>query len=527
MRVRKLAENSQTVKVRFEVEDTGIGIPTEQFNQLFQPFHQLDTSSTRRFEGTGLGLTISKNLIELMGGTLDMRSEHGSGSLFAMELELQLTQNPSKESALLSLLKLEKKRALIVDDNAQACAILSNMLERLGFDVSCSDSGEAALARITQDAKEIKPFDIIFIDWKMPGLSGINTAEQIRALNLNAQPKLVLLCAHSKHGIGTNAEHLFSAIISKPVLASRLQDTISALIKKNSVRVTHKIPLDLTAYQTLAGSKILLVDDNDINQDVVQELLSLIGIEVITATNGQQALTLLDQHEFDVVLMDVQMPVMDGIEATRRMRSQSRFEHLPVIALTASALSGDRERCLAAGMNDYISKPIAPDILYRILLRWQSRRALENIDDSQTNIVNDDAEMNSHGHKPNKHLPETVTASVTQLYNISGLNVGDALERLLNNETLYVKIIQRFINERSDIVDVIEAEIANNNITQALNHAHSFKSLAGTIGAEELQELALQIELELQQQNDVSLLLSNLRKQLTKLIEALHKNFAV
>ncbi|RYY04671.1 MAG: response regulator [Gammaproteobacteria bacterium] len=553
VRVCKIAENSQTVKVRFEVEDTGIGIPTEQFNQLFQPFHQLDTSSTRRFEGTGLGLTISKNLIELMGGTLDMRSEHGSGSLFAMELELQLTQNPSKESALLSVLKLEKKRALIVDDNAKTCAILSNMLERLGFDVSCSDSGEAALTRITPDEKQIENFDIVFIDWKMPGISGIKTAEHIRALNIKVQPKLVLLCAHSKHGIGTNAEHLFSAIISKPVLASTLHDTISALIKKSSVRNTHNIPLDLTAYEILAGSKILLVDDNDINQDVVQELLSLIGIEVVTATNGQEALTLLDQYTFDVVLMDVQMPIMDGIEATRRLRSQSRFEHLPVIALTASALSGDRERCLAAGMNDYISKPIAPDILYRILLRWHTRRLSVQIHDQETaekNIaeLTTKLEFSEHikeqkkGHSQEisqakfqehttaiaaQNTQEEMTNELEKIHGISELSVTSALERLLNNETLYLKLIKRFINERSDIVDVIETAIANNHINVALNHAHSFKSLAGTIGAEGLQELALQIELDLQQQKDVGKLLVSLRTQLTNLITILQKSLAI
>jgi signal transduction histidine kinase/CheY-like chemotaxis protein len=508
VRVRKVADNLTSLRVRFDVEDTGIGIPSEQFDQLFQPFHQLDTSSTRRFEGTGLGLTISKNLVELMGGELSISSEQGVGSTFS--LELNLAHGSQLDLPALHAPVLKGKRVLVVDDNEQACNIVADMLRKLTMDVTCADSGAAALALIHPQDGTTHEFDIVFIDWKMPGLSGIETAEQILMWPQVRPAKLVLLSAHSKHGLSPNAENLFAAIISKPILASALSDTVTKLFKNTYVRAEHNVPLDLTGYKKLAGSRVLLVDDNEINQDVVKELLYLVGVKVITASNGQQALDLLDRLPFDAVLMDVQMPVMDGLEATRRLRLQNRFVHLPIIALTASALSGDRERCLAVGMNDYISKPIYPETLYRTLLRWHSRR----------NAPTPEVDLPVATIRPTETTSE-LTRVLSRLYRVEGLDVDQALERLLNNETLYLKLIKRFINERSDIVDVIETALAEKNISDALHQAHSFKSLAGTIGAVELQALALQLELELQQEKSVENLLPAMRVALNSLLEEL------
>lgn len=514
VRVRKVAENFGSLRVCFDVQDTGIGIPSDEFEQLFQPFHQLDASSTRRFEGTGLGLTISKNLVELMGGELSIKSEVGVGSTFSIELNLahgSLSEMPAQ-----SIPALDGKRVLVVDDNPEACNILAEMLRRLNMAVTYVDSGAAALALIHPQDGTNHEFDLVFIDWKMPGLSGIEAAEQILLWPQVRPAKLVLLSAHSKHALGPNAENLFAAIISKPVLASTLCDTITKLFKNTYVRAEHNIPLDLTAYKKLAGSRVLLVDDNEINQDVVKELLHLVGAKVITAGNGQQALDLADRLPFDVVLMDVQMPVMDGLEATRRLRLQDRFSHLPIIALTAGALSGDRERCLAVGMNDYISKPIYPETLYRTLLRWHTRRSAPAFEEILpiANIAPTEATVES-------------TRVLSRLYRIEGLDVDQALERLLNNETLYLKLIKRFINERSDIVDVIETAVAAKNISDALHQAHSFKSLAGTIGAVELQALALQIELELQQEKSIENLLPAMRVALNSLLADLREGLNI
>ncbi|GGY87353.1 hypothetical protein GCM10011613_35670 [Cellvibrio zantedeschiae] len=500
VKVSKVSESARNVRVRFDVQDTGIGIPAENFNQLFKPFHQLDTSSTRRFEGTGLGLTISKNLIELMGGELDFRSQPAVGSVFSVELNLVKgsTQEISKSPAI-----TQGKRALVVDDNPQARNILANMLRVLGLEVTSVQSVSDATALITGQAANI--FDLIFLDWKMPGLSGLEAAEQIHKLPNTQNTKFVLLCAHNKHDIGANAESLFAAIIGKPVLPSILQDAVIKLFKNNHSRADHATQLDLNNYQNLTGSRVLLVDDNDINQDVVKELLSLVQVESITAANGKEALELLENTPVDMVLMDVQMPIMDGIEATRRLRAQERFDQLPIIAMTAGALEGDRERCLSVGMNDYISKPIYPEILYTILLRWYNRRA-------PAIAVPQPATQASSAN---------VTRVLSRLYRISGLDVDQALDRLLHNETLYLKLITRFIQERSTMADVIEAAIAAKNLTEASSHAHSFKSLAGTIGAVELQALALQIELELNQEKDVTHLLQSLRVSLDNLISDL------
>jgi signal transduction histidine kinase/CheY-like chemotaxis protein len=507
VRARKLSETDSHVKVQFDVEDTGIGIPADDFTQLFKPFHQLDSSSTRRFEGTGLGLTISKNLIELMGGELKILSEPGIGSTFSVELSLAKSAAPKE--APFDTSTLRGKQVLLVDDNADARAILEKQLRNLALNVTSVDSGAAALDLTHPQDGEAKVFDIILLDWKMPGLCGIETAEQIRLWPLAPQTKLVLLCTHNKQAIGANAEILFDALISKPIIASELYETVSSLFKNTYVRAEQSTALDLSAYKKLAGCRVLLVDDNDINQDVVKELLYLIKAKVTTANNGQEALELLERLPFDIVLMDVQMPVMDGMEATRHLRVQQRFDRLPIIAMTAGTLMGDRERCLSVGMNDYISKPIYPEILYSTMLRWHTQTL------TQQPTFAPPIKAKEH------NSTSESTRVLSRLYRISGLDVDQALERLLNNETLYLKLIKRFVNERRTIADDIERAVAEHNFSQALYQAHSFKSLAGTIGAVELQALALQIELELQQEKVAEDLLQSLRAALNTMLDEL------
>jgi two-component system sensor histidine kinase/response regulator len=513
VRARKLSETDSHVKVLFDVEDTGIGIPADDFAQLFKPFHQLDSSSTRRFEGTGLGLTISKNLIELMDGELKIESNVGIGSTFSVALSLAKSAAPKE--APFDTSTLRGKQVLLVDDNVDARAILEKQLRNLTLNVTSVDSGAAALDLTHPQDGEAKVFDIILLDWKMPGLSGIETAEQIRLWPLAPQTKLVLLCTHNKQEIGANAEILFDALISKPVIASELCDTISSLFKNTYVRAEQDTPLDLSAYKKLAGCRVLLVDDNDINQDVVKELLHLVKAKVTTANNGQEALELLEVQAFDLVLMDVQMPVMDGMEATRHLRVQERFDRLPVIAMTAGALMGDRERCLSVGMNDYISKPIYPEILYSTMLRWHTQTL------TQQPTFAPPIKAKEH------NSTSESTRVLSRLYRISGLDVDQALERLLNNETLYLKLIKRFVNERRTIVDDIERAVAEQNFSQALYQAHSFKSLAGTIGAVELQALALQIELELQHEKLAEDLLHSLRAALNNMLDELQTGLSI
>jgi two-component system sensor histidine kinase/response regulator len=512
VRACKIDESETSVKVRFDVQDTGIGIPAENFAQLFTPFHQLDTSSTRRFEGTGLGLTISKNLVDLMEGELHIESKPGIGSTFSIELSFAKSATLKQDSFDTSL--LHTKQVLLVDDNETARTLLEKHFRSLALEVTSVDSGAAALVLLEPQNGVTKSFDIILLDWKMPGLCGIETAEQIRLQALASHAQLVLLCTHNKQTLSANAELLFDALISKPIIRSELYETIINLFKNTYVRIEQKTSLDLSAYKKLAGCRVLLVDDNEINQDVVKELLYLISAKVITANNGKQALELLERLPFDIVLMDVQMPVMDGMEATRHLRIQERFDRLPIIAITAGALTGDREHCLNVGMNDYISKPIYPETLYGTMLRWYTPTAQPHSVAPQANI------------KDIKSTHES-TRILSRLYRISGLDVDDALERLLNNETLYITIIKRFINERGTIVDDIESAIAEQNFDQARDQVHSFKSLAGTIGAVELQALALQIEVELQQKKLTEDLLYALRTALDRMQKELRMSLNI
>jgi len=502
VRVTKVSETSKKVRVCFAIQDTGIGISTEQFSQLFTPFHQLDTSSTRRFEGTGLGLAISKNLIELMDGELSISSEPQRGSTFSVTLNLTkgtLQKNQNNNAV------WQGKHALVVDDNPLALQILTTLLSTMGVQVSQADSGAAALAMLQSNTSGV---DFIFIDWRMHGISGFETAEHIRALEQASGTQLILLCSHNKQDLDANAEQIFDAMLSKPVLASALRNTLTGLCKNNMPAQHATSAIDLSNYRKLSGSKVLLVDDNQINQDVVKELLSLLQVHIVTAGNGQEALEYLVQESFDLVLMDVQMPVMDGMEATRKLRAQARFDQLPIIAMTAGALEGDRERCLNVGMNDYISKPIYPETLFNILLRWhkQSRSATPARVETITTRTSGE----------NIYI-------LSQLKRIPGLEVDQALERLLNNETLYLKLAARFLQERNNIVDIIETALAAGNTNEASSQAHSFKSLAGTLGAVELQQLALQIEMDLQQKKDISHVLQKMREGLNELFIALQR----
>jgi CheY-like chemotaxis protein len=508
LRVKKIHENNHSVRLRFEVQDTGIGIPPERFNQLFKPFHQLDTSSTRRFEGTGLGLTISKNLVELMDGKLDISSEAGVGSTFS--LELSLDKGAVQDIVSYRKISLQECRVLVVDDNQHARDILSHMLRALSIDVTEANSGAAALDIINTQNAMGKTFNIIFLDWKMPGMSGIETAERINNLTLITQPKLVLVSAHSNHEIGSTIENLLGAILSKPVTPSALHDTVTSLLKNSNVKNEHNLTLDINLYKNLAGSRVLLVDDNEINQDVVKELLGLVGANITVASNGQQALLCLKQTQFDVILMDVQMPVMDGMEATRQIRAQPQFSTLPIIAMTANARSDDREKCMNAGMNDYVSKPINPEILFRTLSRWHNN--------------NTQLPLNNQPTFPPDRQQNII---LSNLYKINNLEVDLALERLLNNKTFYLKLIERFANERSNTVELIETALKENNQEEAIRQAHTFKSLAGTVGAVELQEIALQIEMGLHEQQDISDSLINLRIKLRNFVSAIYTSLTI
>jgi len=363
------------VALHFSVSDTGIGLSPELQAKLFQSFTQADSSTTRKYGGTGLGLAICKNLVELMGGSIWVESEEGVGSNFQFTLDMALTEpqfTPARiqdpDSTLQGL------RVLLVDDSTTALAILAEMLERLGLFVVTANSAAEGLAHIHDSSDG---FDLALVDWRMPDIDGVEFARELEAsVEASAPHTIVLVTAYGREealDAAKQADVTIAELLTKPVTPTALRDTLISVVRgADAIETSPELPSaagdDLEAL--LEGKRILLVEDNEINLELESELLETYGLEVIVAMDGQQAIDKLQTETVDGVLMDVQMPVMDGYEATRRLRQDSRFADLPIIAMTGNAMSGDREKAIEAGMNDHIAKPINIDHLLETLVLW-------------------------------------------------------------------------------------------------------------------------------------------------------------
>jgi len=372
----RVAEADDThVVVRFAVRDTGIGVAPDQLGRLFQSFQQADSSMSRRFGGTGLGLAISRRLAELMGGDVGVTSTEGVGSTFWFTARLERSQRPAR--ALVPAPDLRGRRVLVVDDNESARTTLADQLGAMSFEVATADGGRRAVEAVRTAAASARPFEVVTLDWQMPDLDGLETARQILALGLKPAPRLLLVTAYGREEVERPAEALgLEAILIKPISASVLFDTMMTTLGGRLGRAT---PLAIVparsepAIGALQGVRVLLVEDNDMNRQVGRDLLESGGILVDVAEDGATALERLARHSYDIVLMDVQMPGLDGLAATRALRALASSRDLPVIAVTANVMGEQQRRCLEAGMNDFVAKPIDPEQLWRTLLRWAPR----------------------------------------------------------------------------------------------------------------------------------------------------------
>jgi PAS domain S-box-containing protein len=372
--VGTIAPGAGTARVQFSVRDSGIGMDAEQIEHIFQPFTQADGSITRRFGGTGLGLTISRRLVERMGGEIIVESQPGKGSCFGFDLELSFLAGTE---AARPAAELRGMRALVVDDVDTSRQILSELLTAWGFRATCAASGAAALDLLEEAATNPgQAFELILLDWKMPEMDGIAVARRIHELverqALPRQPVVIMVTAFSRERLLDAARGVgLDAVLTKPVTPSSLFDTIIGL--QGGLPLPDAVAPGIKLFDEAAairGIHVLLVEDNEMNQTVARDLLERMGLAVSIAGDGTQALERLASDSFDAVLMDLQMPVMDGFEATRRIRADARFAGLPVIAMTAAALERDRAACLAAGMNDHVPKPVNARELLAALLRW-------------------------------------------------------------------------------------------------------------------------------------------------------------
>ena len=370
--------DATTEDLRFAIEDTGIGMNADQLSHLFQPFSQADSSTSRRYGGTGLGLVICKHLVEMMGGRIEINSAPGKGSRFEFVIPFGIPK-ASGEKRPFMYPDLYGTRVLVVDDSAASRGNLHGILTSFSFRVTLVDSGEQALGELERVAAVSgeDPYALMVVDWKMPVMDGFETVARVRAsTRLTKSPSIVMMTAYDSEEIRQQVEVLcIDGLLNKPVIPSLLYETITEALGKKVRRPTKWAEMDSfwAHYRSrLKGARVLLAEDNSINQMIAQELLNKVGVGVKIANNGREALQLLaDTAEpYDVVLMDIQMPEMDGYEATQLIRKNPANGALPVIAMTAHAMSTDRKKCLEAGMNDHVAKPIDPDKLFKMLAKW-------------------------------------------------------------------------------------------------------------------------------------------------------------
>jgi two-component system sensor histidine kinase/response regulator len=512
VRTRKREETENDIIVYFGVRDTGIGLTAEQKDRLFQSFQQADNTTTRKYGGTGLGLAISKKLAELMGGTVGVDSEPGKGSTFWFTACLGKGQ--IKKKTLLPAVDLRGRRVLVVDDNDSARAVLTDMLGSMTFLVATASSGQAAIESVATAARSGNPFEIVFLDWQMPGMDGIETARKLRELGLNPSPHLIMVTAHGREEVLKGAQDVgIGDVLLKPVSPSVLFDAAIRVLggTVQEARIAQETPsMAAENLATIKGARILLVEDNELNQEVATGLLTEGGFVIDTADNGEIALKKVQEQPYDLVLMDMQMPVMDGVTATREIRKLPQFASLPILAMTANVMAGDREQCEAAGMNDHVAKPIDPDALFAALLKWIPARA----PDSATS------------QPPVATLPSSPQACIAEdaLSRIEGLDVKAGLRRVLNKRASYENLLRKFVAGQAGAVQVIRDHLAAGELEAAQRTAHTLKGVAGTIGAGLLQERAAVVEHTVKADhdaNDIDAELVAVQEELNRLVSAI------
>jgi two-component system, sensor histidine kinase and response regulator len=476
----------ESTMLRFAVSDTGIGMTPEQARRLFQAFSQADGSTTRKYGGTGLGLTISKRLVEMMGGDIHVESESDKGSSFIFTALFGL-QAQTKRTRREIPVDIKGMRVLVVDDNSSARDILSDFLESFSFEVKQVTSGAEAIAELETAAVE-RPYQMVFMDWKMPKMNGIETSKRIRASSIiSRQPAILMVTGYGRDPFVRQEESgVIDAFLIKPVSRSLLYDTIikicSREVDENGSPLMKK-PKSSAVLKEIHGARVLLVEDNEINQQVATELLEQAGMVVTVAENGKKGMEIVQSSVFDLVVMDMQMPVMDGYTATREIRKweaslpksgEGARTRVPVVAMTAHAMVGEREKCVEAGMDDYLTKPIDPDQLYGILLKW---------------IKPGEREVPLPAAKPAGDTEE-----IDLLESLPGIDIESALQRLAGNRKLFVSLLKGFHRDFKKSPDEIRQALKGGDLEVAERMAHTVKGVAGNLSADELRSTAAVLE---------------------------------
>ena len=476
LEIELLERTGGKVQLKFSVRDTGIGMTPEQSAKLFQPFTQADMSTTRKHGGTGLGLTICRRLVELMGGRIWLESQPNTGSTFYFTVWLDISH--AQATGKIVPERLTNLRVLIVDDNPAAREILHEPLSAIVSHVDAVGSGKEALTEI-KNHDSTSPYDIVFMDWRMPGLDGLQTSRHIKSdETLNHQPAIVLVTAFGREDIREETERLqLDGFLVKPVTRSMIVDSLMNIFSEPGESQPKADHNRAAPDNRLADARILLTEDNEINQQIAVELLEGAGAKVTVANNGCEAVQMLSdgsQSWFDLVLMDLQMPEMDGYQATAKIRSEARFQFLPIIAMTAHATMEERERCLASGMLDHVSKPIDPAVLFETVGRYYRPPP------RSSNI------------EKTPEMPSSPTDD--GLPSLAGLNTHDGLSRVAGNRKLYLNLLRQFAEQQGSAVSQIATALGQGDSCLAERLAHTLKGVAGNIGAKAVQSAAGTLE---------------------------------
>ena len=507
--------HGRTVRLLFTVRDTGIGMTDEQKSRLFRPFTQADNSTTRLYGGTGLGLTITKRLIEMMGGTVSIESEEGKGTTVSFTALFQCSQYPEQPRYATSLAGL---KVLVVDDNESARTIFRDMLIGLTLVPTTVGSALEAYGELTRADKANQPYKLVLLDWRMPEISGIEAAAHIQQMSLSNRPSIILVTAFGRSELQSEAEDVgIRQVLYKPISPSQLFNTVLEAVQAEGrlpVRPTSSVAAKRSSQFT--GLRVLIVEDNIVNQQVAAEILSQEGIRVEMANNGQEAVNMLTERPdaFHLVLMDLQMPVMDGYSATRALRNNPALADLPIIAMTAHAMSGEREACIAAGMNDHLAKPIEVDKLFQVLRRWAvvggysfspepDTESAFDTDDEILAAAPEAAEPPAEPQTP-APLPAASQPAVAawnlgkehqrHLPPLPGINSAAAVARLAGSSRLYVKTLCMFLKSIPHHEEELAAALEQGDTQRLRRVAHTIKGLTATVGAMETSALAADLE---------------------------------
>lgn len=468
------SELEKSVLLYFAVTDTGIGITSEQINKLFKSFQQADGSVTRRYGGSGLGLVISKKLAEMMEGDVGVESVYGKGSTFWFTVMLE--KSAKEQRVLIPSADLRGKRILIVDDNEHARMVILDMARSMLFKALAVDSGVAALDELRRAEATAEPYHIVLLDWQMPQMDGIETAKKIREMKLEPLPKLVIITSYGREEVIREAEAQgIETVLIKPINASLLFDMAMHLLGTCAKEKAEQRELPRKSLSDEAGLKdarILLVEDNEDNQQVGTEILNAVGCSIRIANNGEEAIKMVQASPYDIVLMDVQMPVMDGLTATREIRKIAGFEKLPIIAMTANAMKEDMNRCIDAGMDDYIAKPIDPDEMFRTLRKY---------------FITGKEPAPAHDEKKKEDRENSIDA-------IPGIDTTSGFKRVMGNRTLYFELLKRFCDGQKDTACRISEALTAGDFLLAERLAHTLKGVAANIGVRDVRDAAEKVE---------------------------------